>query len=64
MFTWEEAGLLRNMLQVLKWGLVALVVGLLVFEHEPLGAALSAGVQLIGGLHAPPTSPAGARDAH
>ena len=63
MFTWEEAGQLRSMLQVLKWGLIALVLALIVFEHEPLGAALSAGVHLIGGHRAPQTSPADARDA-
>jgi hypothetical protein len=63
MFTWEEAGHLRSMLQVLKWGLIALVLGLIVFEHEPLGAALSAGVQLIGGHHAPHAAPPDARDA-
>ena len=26
MFTWEEAGLLRNMLQILKWAAIGLVL--------------------------------------
>jgi hypothetical protein len=63
MFTWEEAGQLRSMLQVLKWGLIAIVLGLIAFEHEPLGVALSAGVQLIAGHHAAPAAPPDARDA-
>ena len=43
MFTWEEAGQLRSMLLVIKWGLLMLLLALIVFEHEPLGAALNAG---------------------
>ena len=43
MFTWEEAGQLRSMLLVIKWGLLALVAAVILFEHEPLGAALNAG---------------------
>jgi hypothetical protein len=58
MFTWEEAGQLRGMLQVLKWCVIALVVGLLAIEHEPLGAALHAGVRLIGGRTPAPSPPA------
>jgi hypothetical protein len=47
MFTWEEAGLLRSMLLVIKWALVALLVGFVVLEREPLGAALSTGVHFV-----------------
>ena len=60
MFTWEEAGQLRSMIQVLKWGLLALVVGLIALEHEPLGAALNAGYHKVEArLHGPqPAAPA------
>lgn len=47
MFTWEEAGQLRSMLLVIKWGLLVLFVGLILFEHQPLGAALNAGFHSI-----------------
>jgi hypothetical protein len=59
MFTWEEAGQLRSMLLVIKWGLLALFVGLILFEHEPLGAALNAGFHSVEArLHRPAAAPA------
>jgi hypothetical protein len=63
MFTWEEAGQLRSMLLVLKWGLVAVIVGLVALEHEPLGAALNTGFHMVEGrlhpaAHAPSIEPA------
>jgi len=47
MFTWEEAGQLRGMILVVKWFLVALVLGLVLLEHEPLGAALVSCVHMV-----------------
>jgi hypothetical protein len=47
MFTWEEAGLLRSMLLVIKWALVAAVLGFVLLEHEPLGAALNTGLHAV-----------------
>lgn len=32
MFTWEEAGQLRSMLLVIKWGLLLLFVGLILLS--------------------------------
>jgi hypothetical protein len=49
MFTWEEAGQLRSMMLVLKWTLVALVLGVILLEHEPLGAMLSSGLHFVQG---------------
>lgn len=59
MFTWEEAGLLRGMLLVIKWGLVLLVLGVALFEHQPLGAAINTGLHAVEHrLHArPPAAP-------
>jgi len=47
MFTWEEAGLLRGMLLVIKWGLLLLVLGIVLFEHQPLGAAINTGLHAV-----------------
>lgn len=47
MFTWEEAGLLRGMLLVIKWGLVLLVLGVVLFEHQPLAAAITTGLHAV-----------------
>ena len=60
MFTWEEAGQLRSMWLVIKWGFVALILGLVLLEHEPLGAALNSGLHAVEGrLHPAHTSPPG-----
>ena len=63
MFTWEEAGQLRSMLLVVKWTLAALVLGVILLEHEPLGAALSAGLHFVEGVIHPGSrvSPAAVR---
>ena len=36
MFTWEEAGLLRSMLLVLKWTFIAALLGSGVYFRRPL----------------------------
>ena len=42
MFTWEEAGLLRGMLLVVKWTLVAMVLTGGLYFRRPLLTAASA----------------------
>ena len=46
------------MLLVIKWGLLVLFVGLILFEHEPLGAVLNAGYHRVEArLHGSPHAP-------
>jgi hypothetical protein len=47
MFTWEEAGLLRQMLLVLKWGAITLVVAVALYLHAPLTSGLLAGWHMV-----------------
>ena len=42
MFTWEEAGLLRGMLLVLKWTIIAMVLSGGAYFRRPLLSAASA----------------------
>ena len=57
MFTWEEAGLLRGMLLVLKWTAIAVLLSLVLLEHEPIVAALTGGLNAVRGVsHAGPAA--------
>jgi hypothetical protein len=43
MFTWEEAGQLRSMIQLVTWGVIALIVAIGTFiERKPLAAGVKA----------------------
>jgi hypothetical protein len=48
MFTWEEAGLLRQMLLAVVWFVLLLVLAVvLVVEREPLASAVYAGAHRV-----------------
>jgi len=48
MFTWEEAGQLRSMMQVVVWGVVVLVVATGTFvERKPITAGIKAAVHRV-----------------
>ncbi len=55
MFTWEEAGQLRQMLLIVFWASVFAVLGGVAFvEREPLEGAVKAGLHRIqSSVHAP-----------
>ena len=42
MFTWEEAGLLRGMLLVIKWTIIVMVLAAGTYFRRPLLSAASA----------------------
>ena len=48
MFTWEEAGQLRSMMQVVTWGVVVLVLATGTFiERRPITAGIKAAVHRV-----------------
>ena len=55
MFTWEEAGQLRQMIQIVVWAVVLLILGSVIFiEREPIAHAVRAGAARVEhALHLP-----------
>ena len=55
MFTWEEAGQLRQMIQIVMWAFVLLILGGIAFiEREPIAQAVQAGAARVEhALHFP-----------
>ena len=47
MFTWEEAGLLRSMLLVLKWTVIAALLASGAYFRRPLLSAASAAYRAV-----------------
>jgi hypothetical protein len=63
-FTWEEAGLLRQMLLIIKWTLTAAAVAVAVWLHQPLTDGILWGVHAVESTFKAVTHPhAGALDS-